>query len=50
MEKRYKFKNIKHSVIMVLINKDKDGNCVLENEHYKGLIHKAKWEELEEVK
>ena len=48
--KRYKFKNIKNSVIMVLISKDKDGNCVLENAHYKGLMHKAKWEELEEVK
>ena len=47
--KQYKFKNIKHSVIMNLISKDENGNCVLENAQYKGLIHKAKWEELEEI-
>lgn len=50
MGKRYKFKNNKHSVIMVLISHDNNGNCVLEHETYKGLIYKARLEELEEVK
>ena len=46
----YKFKNVKHSVIMVFVTKHKDGSWILENAEYKGLLYKAKPEELEEVK
>jgi len=46
----YKFKNVKHSVTMVFVTKNKDGEWILENAYYKGMLHKAKPEDLEEVK
>lgn len=53
MEKKikiYKFKNVKHSVIMKLIKINEDGIYMLENKDYKGLVYFASPEELEEVK
>lgn len=47
--KHYKFKNAKHSVIMILLMCDANGNCLLENRDYKGLTYKAHLDELEEV-
>ena len=49
-DKYYKFKNVKQSVIMKLIQINNDGIYVLENKYYKGLFYKAKPEDLEEVK
>ena len=46
----YKFKNVKHSVTMVFVTKNKNGEWILENAEYKGLLYKAKPEDLEEVK
>lgn len=46
----YKFKNVKHSVTMVFVTKHKDGDWILENAYYKGMLYKAKPEDLEEVK
>lgn len=46
----YKFKNVKHSVIMVFVMMNKDGEWILENKDYKGLLYTAKPEDLEEVK
>lgn len=48
-QKYYKFKKIKHSVIMTLIEV-RGGNYILENKNYKGLIYIADPEEVEEVK
>lgn len=47
--KIYKFKNVKHSVFMKLIEV-RGGNYILENKDYKGLIYIANPEEVEEVK
>ena len=49
MEKYYKFKNVKHSVVLVFIEELEDGRWLLENKEYKGLTYKAKPEDLEEV-
>lgn len=46
----YRFKGMKHSVVMVLKGHDQYGLCVLENKDYKGLVYKKKCEKLEEVK
>ena len=48
-DKYYKFKNAKHSVIMILIEV-RGGNYILENKDYKGLIYIADPEEVEEIK
>ena len=48
-KKIYKFKNVKHSVLMILIDV-RGGNYILENKDYKGLIYIAAPEEVEEVK
>lgn len=50
MAKFYKFKNLKHSVLMKLVKKNQDGMYVLENKDYKGIVYIASPEELEEVK
>ena len=49
--KYYKFKNVKHSLILkfVLVIKN-TGKYLLENKDYKGLFYEADPEELEEVK
>lgn len=53
MDKLYRFKNVKHSVKMRIIkitDQFPDGDVWLENAEYKGIIYKAKFYELEEVK
>lgn len=45
----YKFKNVKHSVIMVFVMMNKDGEWILENKDYKGLLYTTKPEDLEVV-
>ena len=47
-EKLYRFNNVKHSVVMRLIE-IKNGKYYLENKDYKGLIYIASPEELEEI-
>lgn len=47
-EKFYRFVNVKHSVVMRLIE-IKSGKYYLENKVYKGLIYIAKPEEVEEI-
>lgn len=49
MAKKYKFKNVKYSVIMVFVKELEDGRWLLEHQEYKRLTYKAKPEELEEV-
>ena len=48
MDKLYRFVNVKHSVIMRLIE-IKNGKYYLKNRDYKGLIYIAKPEEVEEL-
>lgn len=43
----YKFKNVKHSVIMKFIKFEDDGTMLLENVDYKGLFYHAKVEDVE---
>ena len=50
MAKIYKFKKVKHSVLMKLVKVNQDGMYVLENKDYKGLIYIADPSEVEEVK
>lgn len=50
MAKIYKFKKVKHSVLMKLVKVNQDGMYVLENKDYKGIVYFASPEELEEVK
>ena len=52
-EKIYKFKNVKHSVKLKIIKISDtfpDGEIVVENTQYSGLIYKTTFSELEEVK
>ena len=49
-EKFYKWKNMKHSVLMKIVKVTEDGKYILENKDYKGLIYVAYPEEVEEVK
>lgn len=51
-EKLYRFKNVKHSVIMRIVNLSDTSTgdeVVLENKDYKGLLYKAKFDEIEEI-
>ena len=51
-EKLYRFKNVKHSVVMRIIkytDQFPDGDIWLENKDYKGLLYKAKFDEIEEI-
>ena len=50
--KIYKFKNVKHSVLMRFLNESGTGRCkkwVMENKDYKGLLYFVKPDEVEEV-
>ena len=49
-EKFYKFKHVKHSVLMRIVKVTDEGKYILENKDYKGLVYVAYPEELEEVK
>lgn len=49
MNKYYKFKNVKHSVIMKLLKRHENGLCELENKDYPHLYYEASIDELEEV-
>ena len=48
MDKYFKFKKVKQSVIMRLISIDENGNCELEHCQYEGLKYKANIKDLEE--
>lgn len=48
--KKYKFKDVKHSVTMILRDIDNAGNCTLEHEYYHGLMYHSHISKLEEVK
>ena len=50
-DKFYKYKNVKHSVILRFIRVERDtGRYFFENKYYKGLYYTAEPEEVEEVK
>lgn len=52
MDKIYKFKNVKHSVLMRFLKESGTGRCkkwIMENKDYKGLIYFVKPDEVEEV-
>ena len=53
MAKIYKFKNVKHSVTVKIIKYTDtfpDGEILVENTEYKGLVYKTTFNALEEVK